>query len=259
MVARAAGLSRFHLTRAFGIATGHSVAGYWRARRLSEAARALADGAPDILAVALCAGYGSHEAFTRAFRDRFGLTPEAVRAAGDCRSLTLTEPIRMNTQAEPRLAEPRMEDRPAIRLAGLKEFFHYSDTAGIPALWQRFGPHIGTLGRAEVEGHAYGVCLNEPGHDDGFLYLAGVELRGETDAPNGLSLADVPAARYAAFRHEGHVTGVQATCAAILGRWLPAAGRVPADGPLMMVEHYGREFDPRTGFGGLDIWIPLRR
>jgi AraC family transcriptional regulator len=26
-------------------------------------------------------GYGSHEAFTRAFREQFGLTPESVRAA----------------------------------------------------------------------------------------------------------------------------------------------------------------------------------
>ena len=36
--------------------------------------------APDILQVALDAGYGSHEAFTRAFRDCFGITPEDVRA-----------------------------------------------------------------------------------------------------------------------------------------------------------------------------------
>ena len=52
---------------------------YARARRLTEAARVLAKGAPDILNVALEADYGSHEAFTRAFRDHFGMTPEAVR------------------------------------------------------------------------------------------------------------------------------------------------------------------------------------
>jgi AraC-like DNA-binding protein len=51
-----------------------------RGRRLSEAARVLANGGPDILSVALDFGYGSHEAFTRAFRDQFGLTPESVRA-----------------------------------------------------------------------------------------------------------------------------------------------------------------------------------
>jgi hypothetical protein len=42
--------------------------------------RALFDGAPDILSVALDAGYGSHEAFTCAFRQHFGLTLEQARA-----------------------------------------------------------------------------------------------------------------------------------------------------------------------------------
>src|SRR5262249_38980664 len=80
-IAGVAGVSRFHLVRAFAAATGFPVMRYVRARRLTEAARALAGGAPDILSLALEADYGSHEAFTRAFRDHFGATPEAVRAA----------------------------------------------------------------------------------------------------------------------------------------------------------------------------------
>ena len=74
-IAAIGGVSRFHMVRAFAAATGLSVMRYVRARRLSEAARALAGGAPDILTLALDADYGSHEAFTRAFRDHFGVTP----------------------------------------------------------------------------------------------------------------------------------------------------------------------------------------
>ena len=49
---------------------------YMRGRRLSEAARVLANGGADILTVALDFGYGSHEAFTRAFRrSQFGVNP----------------------------------------------------------------------------------------------------------------------------------------------------------------------------------------
>src|SRR4051794_12000436 len=95
-VAEASGLSRFYLTRVFPEATGHSVFGYLRARRLTQAAHALADGAPDILAVALDAGYGSHEAFTRAFRDFLGLTPEEVRARRSLENLTVMEAILMS-------------------------------------------------------------------------------------------------------------------------------------------------------------------
>src|SRR4051812_31546913 len=92
-VAAVAGILRFHLVRAFAAATGLSVMRYVRARRLTEAAHALAKGAPDILRVALDADYGSHEAFTRAFRERFGITPEAVRGGAQFDDLQLQEPI----------------------------------------------------------------------------------------------------------------------------------------------------------------------
>ncbi|WP_414717700.1 helix-turn-helix transcriptional regulator [Sulfitobacter sp. UBA1132] len=67
-VARACGLSKFHLVRAFGTYAGRSVMRYVRARRLSEAAKRLTIESSGILDVALEAGYNSHEAFTRAFK-----------------------------------------------------------------------------------------------------------------------------------------------------------------------------------------------
>jgi AraC family transcriptional regulator len=96
-IADVAGVSRFHLVRAFAAATGLSVMRYVRARRLSEAARALAGGAPDILKLALEAEYGSHEAFTRAFREHFGVTPEAVRSMARLDHIKLMEPILMDS------------------------------------------------------------------------------------------------------------------------------------------------------------------
>src|SRR4051812_27034793 len=95
-IAQCACVSRFHLARAFEAATGLSVMRYVRARRLGEAARRLADGAPDILAVAIDAGYGSHEAFTRAFREQYGLTPEALRTLGQLDDIAIVEPIKMD-------------------------------------------------------------------------------------------------------------------------------------------------------------------
>ena len=79
-IAANTGVSRHHLLRAFGGATGLSVMRYVRGRRLSEAAHRLADGASDILGVAVDTGYNSHEAFTRAFGEQFGVTPAEVRS-----------------------------------------------------------------------------------------------------------------------------------------------------------------------------------
>src|ERR1700722_18366554 len=107
-ISEVAGVSRFHMVRAFGMTTGHAVMRYVRARRLTEAARALANGAPDILTVALDAGYNSHEAFTRAFRDQFGLTPDRVRAGGTVENLALVEPVKMDDGTRTTLHPPRM-------------------------------------------------------------------------------------------------------------------------------------------------------
>lgn len=95
-LAAVAGVSRFHLSRAFGHTTGIPVIRYLRQRRLSIAAEALAGGERDILDLALSLGYGSHEAFTRAFRDCFGTTPEQVRKQGNTHNLKLLEARRMN-------------------------------------------------------------------------------------------------------------------------------------------------------------------
>src|ERR1700737_4058710 len=105
-IAAIGGVSRFHMVRAFAAATGFSVMRYVRARRLTEAARALARGAPDILSLALDADYSSHEAFTRAFRDHFGVTPEAVRAATCLDHLKLQESIQMDSTLTDNLQDP---------------------------------------------------------------------------------------------------------------------------------------------------------
>src|ERR1700739_1552990 len=109
-IAEVAGVSRYHVTRAFGEATGLSVMRYVRGRRLSEAAKILANGAPDILSVALDAGYGSHEAFTRAFRDQFGPAPETVRAQRHLDNIALVEPIMMDQTLLTNLEPSRFEN-----------------------------------------------------------------------------------------------------------------------------------------------------
>src|ERR1700761_9434024 len=124
-IAEIAGVSRFHLVRAFTAVTGMPVMRYARARRLTEAARALAAGAPDILTLALEADYGSHEAFTRAFRDHFGMTPEAVRAAKHLESPKLQEPIMMNQAALDNLPPPRFVTGKPLLITGVGDRYNH--------------------------------------------------------------------------------------------------------------------------------------
>jgi AraC family transcriptional regulator len=253
-IADVSGVSRFHLSRAFGVATGRSVMRYVRERRLSEAARQLAQGAPDILNVALDWGYGSHEAFTRAFRDQFGLTPEELRAKGDLSSLQLAEPIAMYSETPVSLAEPRFVDGKSLLIAGLSGRFSYENTAGIPALWQRMAPHFGHV-PGQIGNIAYGASHNCDDHGH-FEYIAGVEVAGFGDLPAEFARLRVPEQHYAVFEHHGHVTGIKRCYEAIWREWLPASGRNPADGPTL--ERMDERFDGKAGTGVLEIWLPLK-
>lgn len=253
-IAEACGVSRFHLSRAFSATLGLSIMRYLRARRLSEAARALAGGAPDILSVALGAGYGSHEAFTRAFRDQFATTPEQVRAQGQLESIELVEPILMEQNFDAKLEPPRFVEAAAMLIAGLGQRYEYEEMDGIPAQWERFQAHIGHI-PGEIGGAAFGVIANSD--DKGFDYVCGVEVSDFSDIDPVLTRLRLPPQKYAVFAHRGHVASVRNTMHAIWRDWLPRSGHAAADAPSL--ERYGKEFDPHTGLGGLELWLPIGR
>jgi AraC family transcriptional regulator len=246
-------MSPYYLTRAFGSVTGRSVMRYVRGRRLTEAARRLAQGAPDILSVAIEAGYGSHEAFTRAFRDEFGLTPEAVRAQCHLDNLQLVEPITMDQNTAVMLEPPRFETYRPILIAGLGERYTCESSAGIASQWQRFQPHLGHV-PTQVGNVAYGLMCNQD--DEGnFDYICGVEVRDFSATPGQFARVRVPAHRYAVFKHRDHISSIRNTMNAIWTRWVPQSGYEVADAPFF--ERYGEEFDGSTGHGGLEVWIPI--
>ncbi len=256
-IAAISGVSRFHIVRAFAAATGLPVMRYVRARRLTEAARSLAKGAPDILSLALEADYGSHEAFTRAFRDHFGTTPEAVRAAKCVSHLRLQEPILMDSTMLDTLAPPRFETAKAFLVAGPAERISCDNGAMIPGLWQRFHREIADIPARVGQGKiqvAYGVCCN--GDDAGnFDYIAGVEVADFSDLPRRFGRIRIPEQRYAVFTHTEHIASIRRTVNTIWNQWLPASGLRAADAPNF--ERYDEKFDPATGKGGFEIWIPV--
>jgi AraC family transcriptional regulator len=81
-LADVAGFSVPHFHRIFTAQIGENIAAYVRRVRLERAARKLRMGAVDITQVALAAGYDSHAAFGRAFKQQFGLSPSEFRQLG---------------------------------------------------------------------------------------------------------------------------------------------------------------------------------
>jgi AraC family transcriptional regulator len=253
-IAEYGGVSRFHMSRTFSTIAGLPVMTYVRGRRLTAAAEKLIEGAPDILSVALDAGYNSHEAFTRAFRDQFGQTPEQTRASRWLDSGRLVPPLRLDEAMLCDLEPPRLETGPVLLIAGLSERFTLNANAGIPALWQRFTPYLGNLPR-QVGKVAYGVCTNT---DDtcAFDYIAAVEVKDFSDLPPELVHLRIPRQRYAVFTHRDHISAMHRTAYTIWAHYLPRSTLEPIDAPNF--ERYGDQYDPETGMGLVEVWVPIR-
>ena len=252
-LAQVAGISRYHLSRMFSYTVGMPISRYVRERRLSQAADELAAGKSDILDLALSIGYSSHEAFSRAFKTLFGQTPDSVRTQGHTRNLNLLEAAKMTHETSAFLAEPQLIERNTLLLAGLSRSHAAGNNAGIPNQWQAFAPYIGNI-QGQHGTTTYGVVHNID-DDDNFDYLCAVEVNSFDGLHKKLTKLRLPESRYAVFQHDGHVSDVQETCKSIWSEWLPASGHKPSDEPFF--ERYGDSFNPATGDGGLQIWLPL--
>jgi len=253
-IAQASGVSRFHLARAFGYVTGRSVMRYVRGRRLTRAAKLLVAGAPDILTVALGAGYNSHEAFTRAFRDQFGHAPDTVRKQAQCQTLNYVEAIKLNEELLDELQPVKFETRKSFLVAGFTEHYTQETVGGIPSQWDRFAPHIEHFPN-RIGNETFGVCYN--GDGSGTIdYMAAVEVSDFTDLPSDYAHLRIPENRYAVFLHDDHISTIRRTVRTIWGKWLPESEYELADAPDF--ELYDGRLDPTTGNGGLEIWIPIK-
>jgi AraC family transcriptional regulator len=258
-IARETGLSTFYICRVFAEETGMTLAAYVRSRRLAEAAKALLGGAPNILDVALAAGYGSHEAFTRAFRAEFGCTPESVRARGQEAPLRLKEPLRMSAVQQVPLAPPVIETLPAARYVGLARTYAITELGGIPRQWEEFQRHLSSKvadkDRALIPA-AYGIVHNAAHNGEDVQYVCAVPASRAAPAGADLTELELPAMRVAKFEHQGHISGIRASTRAVFEEGLPAAGLRPA-GSVDLIECYGPQFDPRGGFGPVGLWIQV--
>ncbi len=111
------GTTEHHLRRMFSALAGMPLSEYVRRRRMTVAAADVVTGSGDLLSIAVRYGYGSAEAFGRAFQSVHGVTPGQARRDGG--------PLRTQPRLRFRLTvegaapmDVRITSRPGFRLAG---------------------------------------------------------------------------------------------------------------------------------------------
>ena len=169
-------------------------------------------------------------------------------------TIKLQGPIVMDSTLIDNLAAPRFETGQPLLVAGIGERYNFDSSAAVPDQWQRFHQAVPRI-PGRVGQVAYGVCCN--GDDAGnFDYIAGVEVTDFSDLPRQFSRVRIPEQKYAVFTHGEHISTIRRTINTIWNQWLPASGLKAADAPNF--ERYDENFDPVTGNGGFEIWIPVR-
>lgn len=260
-----AGTTEYHLRRMFSSLAGMPLSEYVRRRRMTVAAADVIDGENDLLDIAVRYGYGSTEAFGRAFRSVHGVGPSDVRRDGG--------PLRTQPQLRFRLSvegsttmDTRIVERPAFRLAG--------HATRVPLIHQGANPHIQAhvtsipaeehlrlkqLGNTEPAGLLQVSDDLDPDNTEGseLTYLHGVAVTQDTPVPEGLDAIEVPSGSWAVFRTSGpHPAALQETWAATASEWFPSNPWRLRPGPsIVAVLDRADDFSTAT----CELWLPVER
>lgn len=227
--ARAAGYSYYHLTRQFSAVLGESVGSYIKKRRLANGAKLLLYSNKRVIDIAMESGFGSSEAFSRAFKAAYKVSPQAYRtnrldlfiAAKDQLGPELLYHHARNITVHPKIVE-----LPPIKTAGLRGQTTLRDNT-IPKLWQRFNAMAGKVPNKAPNPRGFGICeacsegncLQNMNRDVLFSEVAAVEVESFDGLPEVFVPKVLPGGRYAVFTHKGSLARITNTFAYIWGTW----------------------------------------
>jgi AraC family transcriptional regulator len=259
-LAAVANFSSFHFHRLFTAWMGETLGDYVRRRRLEVGAlRLVAQPRLPVLEVALSVGFGSNEAFARAFKSRFGVPPTAWRA------LQVSNRDRLESKLDqaPESPSPNhgvMKVRVVDRQPATVAYLRYVGPYGKPVsdFWMtRVAPWMetnGLFGRPR-----YGISHDDPGitASEKLTYDAAVEVPKEFKGAGEYQMTVVPGGSYAAGKFKGNDTQVAEAWNWMLRKWLPESGMQLDGRPFF--EHYPVDaaFDPKTGEFECEICIPI--
>jgi AraC family transcriptional regulator len=218
-LARVACFSPYHFHRIFRGVVGETVADHVRRLRLERAAQRLKSGERPVTDIAFEAGYEAHEAFTRAFRARFGASPSGFRESRP--ELAPLEPISV-----------KVEKLAAMRVAFVRHVGPFKD---VGAAWGSVMGWAGMRGLFGPHTRAIGVIHDDPDitAPDQLRYDASVTVLGDVRAEGSIGIQEIAGEDYAIARHRGPYDRISETYARMCGEWLPSSGRELATAPAL--------------------------
>lgn len=275
-LAEVAHFSPFHFHRLFSAWMGETIGDYLRRRRVEVAAmRLVAQPRISILNVALSVGFGSAEAFARAFKSRFGHSPTAWRGMKQPSSAN-SNPDQQNSKHD-QAARASFVDHDGVRphsnqetimkvaiidrhpatVAYLRHLGPYGEP--ISRFWQETYVPWAVMNKLGADHPRYGIA-----HDDPSItapaqckYDACAEVPPDFLPTGGALKTTIPGGKYAVHKFRGTVAQAEKTWMALLRNWLPSSGLQLDNRPCFEYYPEGAFHDCDTGEFECEICIPV--
>ena len=263
-VAAEAVFSRFHCQRMFRAMTGESIAELVRRLRLQRAAHRLRHESVNVIEVALDAGYGSEEAFSRAFRRGCGMSPNRYRTAWPPPAFSSPSarvryyPGENRVEIDPPTGgvnmEVRIETLDDIQVARIRHVGPYDE---VGPCFERLLEWAATIGARA--GRVLSLSYDDPEDvaPQSLRSDACVELHTDASPPPGISLDRLGGGRYAVYTHRGPYDGIAEAYRRLFGLWLPQSGEEMDDRPCMEI-YRNSPLDTAPAHLLTDLCLPLR-
>ncbi|MDP4089188.1 MAG: AraC family transcriptional regulator [Bacillota bacterium] len=214
VIAKRTNFSLMQVYRIFSIIMGMTLKEYIRRRRMSKALFDIKFSCEPIINVALKSGYSTHEAFSRAFKELFGVLPIEYRKGRNTIIPTSKPEIMKNFihkasheaayrgLYEKKHIEVFFAVKPSMKLIGrvnregLKPdvFYDYCIKSGIDNSFARITDIL----------FCCGACLNKPNPYDMHMFCVATPIDYAGEIPDGLEAFDIQPSEYAVFQHTGY-------------------------------------------------------
>jgi AraC family transcriptional regulator len=261
-LARIAATSEYHLRRMFSALAGMPLSEYIRRRRLTVAGAEVLAGERTLLEIAVRYGYGSGEAFARAFRAVHGVGPGEARRTGATLSSQPRMTFRLVVDGSSSMRY-RVVDKPGFNVVGAKArvpLVHSGPNQAIIDFVRGTGARAKELLQQLSDQEPHGilsVCDDlDPGRAEGTYldYYHGVAT--SASAPEGMATLPVPAGTWAVFAASGPVPEtIQTLWRDVFTEWFPSNPYRSRPGPELLrtrMSADGSEADA-------ELWLPVER
>ncbi|MEV6573051.1 AraC family transcriptional regulator [Streptomyces sp. NPDC051577] len=261
-LARVAVTSEYHFRRMFSALAGMPLSEYVRRRRLTLAGAEVLAGERTLLDVATRHGYGSGEAFARAFRAVHGVGPGEARRTGATLSSQPRMSFRLIVEGSSSMRY-RITEKTEFRVAGLKArvpLVHEGANPAIAAFIRGIDPRtlrrVAELSDQEPAGIVAVSDQLDPSRAEGteLDYYHGVVTGGEV--PPDLDALDVSAGTWAVFENSGPFPhALQYLWRDVFTQWFPSNPYRSRPGPEILRVR----LSPDGERADAELWIPVER